>query len=185
MSQISLTDCEKELFQLLHGAVNKFSKETVLRVAGGWVRDKLLCKDSADIDIAISNKSGIEFAQLVNEYLASSGKETISVAVIQANPDQSKHLETATAKINGFDIDFVNLRSETYSDTRIPEIRVGTPQEDAMRRDFTINALFYNINDDCIEDFTNHGLDDLRKGLIRTPISAFITFKDDPLRVSS
>ncbi len=55
--------------------------------------------------------------------------------------------------------------------------------EDAQRRDFTINALFYNINDDCVEDYCGTGLQDLQQGLIKTPISPFITFKDDPLRV--
>jgi tRNA nucleotidyltransferase (CCA-adding enzyme) len=36
--------------------------------------------------------------------------------------------------------------------------RIGTPTEDAYRRDLTINALFYNINEDKIEDFTGKGL---------------------------
>jgi tRNA nucleotidyltransferase/poly(A) polymerase len=60
---------------------------------------------------------------------------------------------------------------------------MGSALEDAQRRDFTINALFYNINDDCVEDFCGTGLYDLQHGLIRTPISPFVTFKDDPLRV--
>lgn len=45
----------------------------------------------------------------------SKGCKTQSIAVIQANPEQSKHLETATVKILGFDVDFVNLRAETYA----------------------------------------------------------------------
>ena len=41
--------------------------------------------------------------------------------MIQSNPDQSKHLETARMKVNGIWIDLVNLRSETYAqDSRIP-----------------------------------------------------------------
>lgn len=41
----------------------------------------------------------------------------------------------------------VNLRSETYAQgSRIPQMEFGTPEQDAMRRDFTINSLFYNIN---------------------------------------
>ena len=41
----------------------------------------------------------------------------------------------------------VNLRSETYAQgSRIPQMEFGTPEQDALRRDFTINSLFYNIN---------------------------------------
>jgi hypothetical protein len=65
----------------------------------------------------------------------------------QANPEQSKHLETAKVNIMDKWVDFVNLRSEKYSETsRIPIVDIGTPEDDAFRRDFTINALFYNIN---------------------------------------
>lgn len=45
-------------------------------------------------------------------------------AVIQSNPEQSKHLETARLKISGLWIDLVNLRSETYAaGSRIPQVR--------------------------------------------------------------
>ncbi|KAK9810492.1 hypothetical protein WJX72_011578 [[Myrmecia] bisecta] len=86
-------------------------------------------------------------------------------------------------RVNGMDLDLVNLRSETYADSRIPEMAFGTPQQDAMRRDFTINSLFYNINTGMVEDFTERGLEDLHAGLIRTPLPASETFTDDPLRV--
>lgn len=82
-----------------------------------------------------------------------------------------------------FDVDFTNLRSEVYADSRIPTIQLGTPEEDAHRRDLTINSLFFNINSRAVEDYTGHGLDDLRHGLIRTPLAARETFLDDPLRV--
>lgn len=83
----------------------------------------------------------------MNEFLLSRGKEVRNAAVIQSNPDQSKHLETARMKINNIWIDLVNLRSETYAaDSRIPTMQFGTPEQDALRRDFTINSLFYNIN---------------------------------------
>lgn len=47
----------------------------------------------------------------------------------------------------------------------------------------TINALFYNINEDTIEDFSGLGLKDLEEGVIRTPCPPLQTFTDDPLRV--
>ena len=49
----------------------------------------------------------------------------------------------------------MNLRTEEYAeDSRVPTIGIGTPLEDAQRRDFTINSMFYNINEEKIEDFT-------------------------------
>lgn len=92
--------------------------------------------------------------------------------------------------MNVFDwqVDFVNLRSESYAaDSRIPTVvrvrqqayvrarlhsstaqAIGTPVEDALRRDLTINALFYNINESKIEDLTGkarHGA--ARRGAAR------------------
>ena len=68
--------------------------------------------------------------------------------MIKANSDKSKHLETATIKVDGVFVDLVNLRSEKYTeDSRVPVIEIGTPEEDAYRRDLTINSLFYNINE--------------------------------------
>jgi tRNA nucleotidyltransferase (CCA-adding enzyme) len=67
-----------------------------LRVVGGWVRDKLLGKTSSDIDVALDTLPGRAFAEHVNAYLASVGQSVRGVGVIAANPEQSKHLETAT-----------------------------------------------------------------------------------------
>ena len=104
--------------------------------------------------------------------------------MIKANSEKSKHLETATIKVEGVFIDLVNLRSEKYSeDSRVPVIEIGTPTEDAFRRDLTINSLFYNINEAKIEDFTQKGHSDLKAGIIRTPLDPLQTFLDDPLRV--
>ena len=61
--------------------------------------------------------------------------------------------------------------------------RLGTPLEDALRRDLTINALFYNIHSKEVEDFTRRGLSDLTDRIARTPLPPRQTFLDDPLRV--
>ena len=181
---ITLTDQEEELFKVLLDSRSQKGRHTVLRVAGGWVRDKILKRESDDVDIALDDQSGQEFASSLNEYLKSQGFETHKLAVITANPDQSKHIETAVVRVLGFSIDFVNLRSETYSEeSRIPTIQYGSPAEDAERRDFTVNALFYNLDTRQVEDFTNKGLEDLKAGIIRTPVDPLITFRDDPLRV--
>jgi hypothetical protein len=55
--------------------------------------------------------------------------------------------------------------------------------QDAERRDFTINSLFYNVSASCVEDWTGRGADDLRAGVLRTPLPPVTTFLDDPLRV--
>lgn len=108
-----------------------------------------------------------------------------ALAKIDANPEKSKHLETATVKIFGLQIDLVNLRKETYvADSRNPtKLEFGTAEEDALRRDSTINALFYNIHTLEIEDFSGRGLQDLERETIKTPLPPMQTFKDDPLRV--
>ena len=103
---------------------------------------------------------------------------------IEANPEKSKHLETVTTRILGLDVDMVNLRTERYSEhSRNPQMALGTPEEDAFRRDATINAMFYNLNTSSIEDFTDRGLRDMRSKIIRTPLEPGQTFKDDPLRM--
>jgi poly(A) polymerase len=58
----------------------------------------------------------------------------------------------------------------------------GTPEEDAIRRDFTINALFYNIADYAVLDYVN-GLEDLRDGLLRSIGDPRIRFVEDPARM--
>lgn len=181
---IDLSDKEKQIFDRLRQVLSHFSLETKLRVAGGWVRDKLLGKECYDIDIALDNMLGREFCEKVNEYLISTGEETHGIGVIQSNPDQSKHLETARMRLFDVWIDFVNLRSEDYTESsRIPTMQFGSAEQDAYRRDLTINSLFYNINTCSVEDFTGRGLDDLRSGKIVTPLPPKETFLDDPLRV--
>lgn len=106
---------------------------------------------------------------------------------IEAKPEQSKHLETATARVCDLSVDWVQQRGqEVYTEgSRIPTVvRVpaplpslsqlssqtdsavlpqafGTPLEDAERRDLTINSLFYNLRTRLIEDQTGKGLADL------------------------
>ncbi|KAI5293004.1 CCA tRNA nucleotidyltransferase, mitochondrial, partial [Ascosphaera acerosa] len=169
----------------------------VLRFTGGWVRDKLLGVPSKDIDVGISSMTGYQFGLALKDYLddpanleryknrnAIEEDKIISLHKISANPEKSKHLETVTTKIFGLEVDLVNLRKETYTeDSRNPQMQFGTPYEDAMRRDATVNALFYNLNTSSIEDFTGRGLQDMDRKLIRTPLEPFQTFKDDPLRV--
>ncbi|GAA5952700.1 hypothetical protein JCM21900_000407 [Sporobolomyces salmonicolor] len=165
-----------------------------LRIAGGWVRDKLLGQQSDDIDVSTSPDpiTGLKFAMLFERYLESLGQRDLmgKLTKIEAKPEQSKHLETATARVCDLSVDWVQQRGqEVYTEgSRIPTVAFGTPLEDAERRDLTINALFYNLRTVSIEDQTGKGLSDLglipnQPRRIRTPLEPFQTFRDDPLRV--
>ncbi|KAG9496959.1 hypothetical protein J7337_011748 [Fusarium musae] len=195
---IQLTSKEQQLRRLLLDVAKdidesgKAPEPIVLRWAGGWVRDKLLDIQSHDIDVAINAMTGVPFAQAMCDYCErpeAMSKHSIGHADIGSlhnvarNPEKSKHLETAMIKMFGLDLDFVNLRKETYTeDSRNPQMEFGTAEEDARRRDATVNALFYNLHDDRVEDFTG-GLADMEAKIIRTPLEPFQTFMDDPLRV--
>ncbi|OAX34827.1 hypothetical protein K503DRAFT_697989 [Rhizopogon vinicolor AM-OR11-026] len=188
--EIQLTDAEDRLCTYLDEFTLHLQEKkgitTACRINGGWVRDKLLGMDSNDIDICLADMMGVDFAERFRDYLSEQKRLPVhKIAKIESNPDQSKHLETARTTILGIDLDFVNLRSEEYAeDSRIPTgVKFGTPLEDALRRDLTINSLYYNVHTRSVEDFTEKGLDDLRNGIIRTPLPPRETFMDDPLRV--
>ncbi|KAF2121512.1 hypothetical protein BDV96DRAFT_483998 [Lophiotrema nucula] len=190
---------------------DELQKEKVtLRWTGGWVRDKLLGVGSQDIDVAINKMTGEHFGLKIIEYLKvpgnaekhglepppieekgeAAGKEkkgrkvTPGLYKIEANPEKSKNLEAAKTHIMGLELDLVNLRKEVYmADSRNPKMEFGTPEEDASRRDATINAMFYNLNTKKIEDFTGRGFTDMELNILRTPLEPYQTFKDDPLRI--
>jgi tRNA nucleotidyltransferase (CCA-adding enzyme) len=191
---IKLTHPERRLRDLLLSAANSWPRKPdqteplIVRFAGGWVRDKLLSQDTNDIDVALNIATGVQFASHIATFISHHPHdypERFHYNTISRNVEQSKHLETATGKFLGLELDFVNLRSEEYAESsRIPEtMRFGTAKEDAERRDLTINSLFYNLEKDCVEDFTGMGIDDIRNGIIRTPLNSIDTFMDDPLRV--
>jgi len=180
--RFQITEEEKRIFSVLQETVKFASTNTVLRVAGGWVRNKLLHLGPSDMDIALDNITGAQFTKHVKKFAVYSGIP-VGIGLIRVNPDQSKHLETATVTLFNSTIDLVNLRVEEYASSRIPIMKIGTPEQDARRRDFTLNSLFFNIDTDCVEDFTGLGVRDLEQRLLRTPLDPVETFHDDPLRV--
>lgn len=157
-------------------------KEIYPRVVGGWVRDKLLKRQSKDIDICINNITGKEFALGLKTWLLKYKNIKVKYAIVEANTMKSKHLETVILIINNFQIDFLNLRTEEYSNSRIPIMKFGSVEEDAIRRDLTINAIYYNIITEDIEDFIG-GINDLNNKILKTPMDPIKTFLDDPLRL--
>ncbi|KAH7104706.1 transfer RNA nucleotidyltransferase [Auriculariales sp. MPI-PUGE-AT-0066] len=127
---------------------------------------------------------GWPFVLEFQKFLQERNIDASHVYKVDQNAEKSKHLEPGGITIFGQKIEFVNLRSEEYAaDSRVPTIEFGTPVQDALRRDATINALFYNIHTRSVEDLTDKGIPDLQAGLIRTPLPARETFLDDPLRV--
>ena len=182
--KLTLTPEEKRIFALLRRVVECRAPNTTVRVAGGWVRDKLLGLDSKDIDICVDNMSGKDFALLTRQWMKDCHMKVSEVATVDANVDANKHLESANLTIHGVDVDFVQLRKETYDeDSRNPQIEVGvTAEEDARRRDLTINSLFFHLNTGEVEDFCG-GLSDLENRVARTPIDPLRTYLEDPLRI--
>jgi len=111
--EFSLTNDEEELFELFRNIVNELKLGSTIRIAGGWVRDKLLgVKGKPDIDVALDNMTGRDFVNSLNIYYKNKGQKTVPMGIIQQNPEKSKHLETATAQLGRFSVDFVNLRTE-------------------------------------------------------------------------
>jgi poly(A) polymerase len=142
-------------------------------VIGGFTRDIILGRETNDIDVVIED-SGIDLASAV-------AKEMGDIRV-----NYFKNFGTAMLKWQGIEVEFVGARKESYQrDSRKPIVEDGTLQDDQNRRDFTINAMAFELSDDgfgkLIDPF--NGLDDLEKGIIRTPLDPDITYSDDPLRM--
>ena len=182
--QKRFTKDEKELFSILKDVVYRYTPATDIYLVGGFVRDLLMGKPSNDIDVMLSNISGEDFAKLVTKHMNIKDAHTI-----QSNPDKSKFITTSKAFIplssgTTQEVDFAQARSEIYREnSRIPDIKPATPQEDAYRRDLTINSLMFDLKTNEIKDFTGKGIKDLVTMTIRTPEDPLKTFMDDPLRV--
>src|SRR5690554_1575456 len=157
--------------------ISKSAKELQLDayVIGGFVRDYLLQRGSAkDIDI-VAVGSGIELAKQVAKNLPNKPKVQVF-----------KTYGTAMLRFEDIEIEFVGARKESYNeDSRNPVVENGTLEDDQNRRDFTINALAIAVTEDKFGKLLDpfNGIQDLKKGVIRTPLNPDITYSDDPLRM--
>ena len=141
-------------------------------VIGGYVRDCFLGRPSKDIDIVVEG-SGIALAEAV-------GKEA------GANVSVFRNFGTAMLHYDGIELEFVGARRESYDrGSRKPFVEDGTLEEDQLRRDFTINAMAFSLQEEdfgaLIDPFG--GIRDLVDGIIRTPLDPRQTYSDDPLRM--
>jgi len=135
-------------------------------LAGGCVRDRLLGARPKDYDVATSARPE-EVRRLFRRTLAVGAQFGVIVVL-----DSGAQVEVATFRSD-----------ESYRDGRHPTaVRFTTAEEDARRRDFTINALFYDPLSRRTIDYVG-GVRDLGRGLVRAVGQAEERFREDHLRM--
>jgi len=174
MSQYYKEALSSDIFKYITKAAEELDMDSY--VIGGFVRDFLMNRksDAKDIDI-VTVGSGISLAKKVADLLPYKPKVQVF-----------KTYGTAMLRFEDLEIEFVGARKESYTkSSRNPEVEKDTLQDDQDRRDFTINAMPLCLNE---EDFGKlldpfNGIEDLKSGIIRTPLNPNITYSDDPLRM--
>jgi poly(A) polymerase len=161
---------DKKIFRI----ISDQARTTGVRafVIGGYVRDSLLGRKSKDIDIVVEG-SGIELAEMVAKKL-------------RTNVSVFKNFGTAMLRWRDLEIEFVGARKESYRrNSRKPLVEDGTLRDDQLRRDFTINALAFSLQEENFGELSDpfDGVQDLQNKIIRTPLDPDTTYSDDPLRM--
>lgn len=145
-------------------------------LVGGCVRDLLLERQPKDFDITTNAtpeqvQKIFRNCRLIGRRFKLAhilfGREIIEVATFRAIPDKNENTVASHQAKNG-----MLLRDNVY----------GTIEEDATRRDFTINSLYYNINDYTVRDYCN-GLYDLKNGIIKLIGDPETRYREDPVRM--
>lgn len=163
---VTLTD--EELLRLLKQAAADLGAKAW--VVGGYVRDKLLDRPHPNPDVVVERGDAPKVAQRFAEL---AGAEP---------PVMFERFGTAQVTLPGHLVEFVSARAESYPpDSRKPDVRPATLDEDLRRRDFTINTLLMDF-DGKIHDPLG-GRKDLDARILRTPTDPLQTFADDPLRM--
>lgn len=134
--------------------------------AGGWVRDYLMGHPSEDIDIATNAPP---------ENILDLFPKTILVGLA---------FGVVIVMVDGHQFEVATFRRDiNYTGGRRPsQIELATPEEDASRRDFTINGMFYDPLEDVVHDFVQ-GAEDIKHKVIRTIGDPYERFMEDRLRM--
>lgn len=142
-------------------------------IVGGFVRDTILGRPSKDLDFCVElPEGGIKLAKFLSEKLNGT-----NVVIFE-------RFGTAQVVIDGLPLEFVHTRKEIYTEgSRKPDTTFGTIEEDAFRRDFTINALMLNVSTGSAIDPTNMGVLDIVWKKICTTGDPVSIFHEDPLRM--
>ncbi len=143
-----------------------------LYVVGGYVRNSLLGFSVNDLDIAGS---------LISNKMASLARRAgFKVSVV------NKKLGTLLIEKNGEQYEYTTFRKEVYDETgkhKPDDVEfVGDPETDCKRRDFTVNAIYYDIVENKIYNFVD-GQRDLKKKILKTVVEPSVVFTDDGLRI--
>ena len=166
---IACTEQELVLVKKIAAAAQGCNTPSYL--VGGFVRDKIMKRPTKDIDIVC-----IGDAISVAQKLAG---ERGAVNVF-------KNFGTAQVVIDGYDVEFVGARKESYvHHSRKPVVEPGTLEDDQNRRDFTINAMAISLNQNDFGKLLDpfNGLQHIKESKLITPLEPGITFSDDPLRM--
>ncbi|HTH23488.1 MAG TPA: polynucleotide adenylyltransferase PcnB [Vicinamibacterales bacterium] len=154
-------------------------------LVGGSVRDLLLSRRPKDFDIGTSAhpyqvKKLFRNCWIIGRRFRLAhvrfGLKTIEVATFR------KHIPAGTESEPASPVSHVSPASPASAASADHDNTFGTPEEDAFRRDFTINALFYDIGTFSIIDYVG-GLKDLKDGLIRCIGDPNERFQEDPVRM--
>ncbi len=141
-------------------------------LVGGSVRDLLLGKTPKDFDVATN-----AHPHQINELFKNSRIIGRRFRLVQVFFKGRKVVEVSTFRSRS---EFEEVRTEGGEIIRTDSY--GTPAEDALRRDITINGLFYNIADFSIIDYV-HGMADLEQHVVRTIGNPDERFEQDPVRM--
>lgn len=162
----------------LRGKIAGTQWEGHVFTVGGCCRDMVLGHEIKDVDLAVDlPNGGVDFADWLHKMKLSTMRPVIF-----------KRYGTAMLRLRAFphdDIEIVQTRAEKYTDrnSRNPETAFGSLTDDCMRRDLTINALYYDITSDKLLDICGRSMSDIRKKVISTPLDPDSTYDDDPIRI--
>jgi len=159
---------ETELLALLKRAASDLG--ATAWVVGGYVRDKLLARPHLDLDVVVEHGDSLAVARRFADLAGAPPPVTF------------ERFGTAQVTLPGRLVELVTARTESYAaDSRKPDVRRATLDEDLRRRDFTVNTLLMDV-DGKIHDRLG-ARKDLEAKLLRTPSDPVRTFTDDPLRM--